>query len=476
MSETYVKAIQDSLSGILNLFIRLALPLSILMGLSVVGLVIVFFMRREATVDGMSVLREGAARAFGMAIVGVAFVICWAALKQTRGIAVEALRWRDASEAVANPTSDAPPISQSGPVVAEIRERTYTKTINLPPSIGEQLKLEGVQALRPYLPDSTSPGVLGQTDKLEQRGNLYTLTRQVTQNEEFPISFQKSSVGAKFKRLGGRAYELDFSASYEFKNPEPRPAPIRFSLPLPPAGTIDGLKVSVGADQIQQPAPSGNLEWSGTMAAGESRTAVVSFKVTGSKTWSYDIGSQRRRVEQFSLQVEPGGSVKFIRGSLQPTQPGSNPLWTLSNVVTNQRVELSFPTDAVARESYVQTLAMLPAGLAIFLFGMWLVSWRTGQFKEPILMALGVVLFAFGLGGTSILSSYFGPNLGVAISLAAGCAGVACVLGARSLAASVPAALFVAAFMSAENTGAIVAVVFLASVAALLWIGRTRAS
>ena len=81
-------------------------------------------------------------------------------------------------------------------------------------------------------------------------------------------------------------------------------------------------------------------------------------------------------------------------------------------------------------------------------------------------MALAIALFAFGLGGSAVLADYLGPLFGIIASLTAGCVAVALVLGPRSLLASAPAALFVAAFMSPEHTGLIVAAVFLAAVAA----------
>jgi len=475
MSGAYVRATQDALAGFLNLLVRLALPLSILFGLTLIAVVIGYMRDRDSAQESLPFLKKGLTRAFGFVLVGLTFLVCWSALKQTRAVAVDALRWRDASESVANPTTDAPAVAQSGPVVAQIKERTFTKTINLPPNIGELLKTEGVQALRPYLPDSGSPDALGQADKLEQKGNLYTLARQVRQLEEYPVPFQDSDVKAVFKRIGGRAYEMRFQGTYAFKNPQAEPAHIRFWFPLPESGTVDQLEVKVGADRILQPSQNGSLEWSGDMKPGEARTAVVTYRVVGSKTWAYDIGSQRRRVEKFALHVEPNGPMKFLRGSLQPSQGGSNPAWSLSNVVTTQRVAVSFPTDAVARETFVQTLSMLPAALALFLFGTWLVAWRTREVKEPVLMALAVALFAFGLGGSTILAAYLGPLVGVFVSLGAGCLAVLFVLGPRSLLASIPAAGFAAAFMSPEHTGIIVAAILLVAMVPLLLVGRERA-
>ncbi|MBC8066421.1 MAG: hypothetical protein H7Y17_16435 [Chlorobia bacterium] len=466
MSGAYVRAIQDALAGFLNLIVRLALPLSILLGLALIAIVIGYFQNRESTNQSLPLLRKGVSKLTGMALVGITFLVCWAALKQTRPVAVEAMRWRDAAEAVVNPTSDAPAVYQSGPIAAAIRERTFVKNINLPPEIGKRLETEGVQALAPYLPESSATNVLDQTDKLEKRGNLYFLTRQVKRMEENPVPFQKSEITADFKQIGDRAYDVGFEGSYTFKNPSEEAANIRFSFPLPQSGTISGLTIQVDSDKISQPGESGNYEWSGTLAPGASKTAKVTYRVVGAKLWKYDVGSQRRVVEQFSLNVRPNGPVKFMRGSLQPTTGGANPTWNLANVVTNQRVAVSFPSDTVARETFVQTLAMLPAGLAVFLFGSWLVIGTSKERKEPIQIALALALFAFGLGGSVVLASYLGPLLGVIVSLVAGCLSVPFVLGPRSLMASIPSAAFAAAFLSAEHTGIIVATVLVAFIIA----------
>ncbi len=463
MSGAYVRAIQDALTGFLNLIVRLALPISILLGLALIAIVVAYRQNKDSADDGLPLLKQGLTRLLGICLVGLTFLVCWSALKQTRPLAVQSLRWKDNAEAVANPTSDAPAVFQSGPVVATLRETTFTKNINLPPDIGQRLETEGVQALAQYLPDSHATEVLDQTDNLQKRGNLYFLTRSVKRKEELPMPFQKSDVTADFKQIGGRAYEVQFSGQYTFKNSSSEAGNVRFTFPMPQSGTVSGLVLSVGDQKIIQPSPSGSYEWSGMMSPGETRSAKVVYNVVGAKNWTYDIGSMRRAVNEFSLTVQTNGPVKFMRGSLQPTTGGASPAWKLTNVVTNQSVSLSFPTDAIARETFVQTLAMLPASLALFFFGTLLIGWQGKDRREPIQTVLGLVTFAFGLGAAVVLASYLGPFLGVIIALAGGCAASALVLGKRSLLASIPAALFGAAFLSAEHTGLIVAIVFLAT-------------
>jgi hypothetical protein len=462
MSGAYVRAIQDSLGGFLNLLVRLALPLAILFGLAILALAIGYYLRRDSAEESMPLLKKAMSRLAGIALVGLTFVVCWAALSQTRLITVEALQWKDEAEEVANPTEDAPAISQFGPVAAIIREQTFTRTITLPLDIGKRIEEVGVQVLSQYLPDSSSQNVLDQQDKLEQKGNGYFLTRQVKRLEEVPVGFQKSEVDAKFAPLGRRAYQLNFHGAYTFRNPTPEPAKVRFSFPLPQEGTISSVKAAVGSEAVVQ-SEDGNYVWEGTVGSGESRTADVAYEVVGSKVWRYDVGSRRRPVDDFQLQVQSPETVKFVRGSLQPSQAGKNPVWKLSNVVTNQGIAISFPSDQVGRETFVQTMAMLPAALAIFALGLLLVGWRFQSPIEPVKHAVAVLLFALGLGSAAVLSNYLGSIPGVIVALVAGVAAVTALLGSRSLLASLPAAVFAGAFLSPQHTGLIVLLAALAT-------------
>ena len=109
---------------------------------------------------------------------------------------------------------------------------------------------------------------------------------------------------------------------------------VRFTFSPPEAGTIGDLKLEVDG-QVVGMASDGNYEWSGTLQPNESKTAKVAYDVVGSKTWSYDVGSRRRQVEDFQLSVQSPSALKFVRGSIQPTVAGQNPSWKLSNVVSH---------------------------------------------------------------------------------------------------------------------------------------------
>jgi hypothetical protein len=464
MSGAYVRAVQDALGGFVSLLVKLALPLSILFGLAIVSASIAYLMRKDEASDSLIAIQRACARLAGFCLMGLVFVVCWAALSQARAVATDAFEWQDAAEEVANPTEDAPPVTQYGPAVAILKESIFTRTIALPFDIGKRIEEEGVQLLSQYLPESGSTDVLDQSEKLEKKGNGFFLTRQVKRMEEAPIPFQKSSVSARFDSLGSRAYSVAFKGSYAFKNPEAEPRVVRFTFAPPEAGTVGDMQLSVDGRTLELD-DQGNYSWSGTMQPNEAKTATVGYKVVGSKTWSYDVGSRRRRVEDFHLSVQSPLPLKYVRGSIQPTASGQNPEWKLADVVTNQRVALSFPSDRIGRETYLQTIAMLPAAMALFAFGLLVVGWRAGATVEPIRNAIAIVLFSFGLAGASVLANYLGSIAGVFVSFGLGIFGAFGIAGGRSLMASVPAAFFAAAFLSAEHTGLIIVLLALASLA-----------
>src|SRR5262249_55124579 len=132
-----------------------------------------------------------------------------------------------------------------------------------------------------------------------------------------PLS--KSDVKVVFHRLSRRAFDADFQGTYLVQNKSASSINARVSLPLPQAGTVRDLSVRVGSEQLAEPGPSNTYEWKGTMGAGEVRDVNIRYKVVGARSWHYDLGSLRRRVDKFHLEAVPNGPARFLRASLQPT-------------------------------------------------------------------------------------------------------------------------------------------------------------
>jgi hypothetical protein len=455
MIAQYVEAVYRALSSVVDLFTRWAMPLAICVGLGVLAVALIS--RRGAGTLPRTDWRRLRADALGYTVVALLTVAGWAALRATLPLAREDIRWREAAEATTNPVPDAPATYQYGPSLAAVVERTYTRTLTLPPDFVERLGSQGVGVLAPYLSDPTAENVLRLVDTFRRSGQEVVFTREVTRKDEEPIPFDTSHVRVRFRRLSGRAYDTEFEGRYTFRNTTDQPIDARFLFPLPQAGTIRDLNVTVGSQAVKEPNESGAYEWKSAMGPGERREAVVRYRVQGARSWHYDLGSRRRRVQQFRLDAETGGPVRFLRGSIQPTvTSGGNLAWELTNVVTEQQVAMAFPPDTASRQSYLQALSALPAALVAFLLGSVALAWALRLKLGTGSLAVALGLFAFGLGTSVVLSSYIGPVAAMVLGPLAGALMAVRLLGRPLLIAALPAALLPATFLSPHHTGLLI--------------------
>ncbi|MDQ3812529.1 MAG: hypothetical protein M3347_01105, partial [Armatimonadota bacterium] len=462
MIEHYLEAVRRALSGVVELLTQLALPLAIGLGLLLVAAIVTLILQRDNDWRPELPWRRQMAVACGYGVVGLFLVVAWAALRTTRPLAQQDIRWRESAEATANPVPDAPPVSQYGPAVAALNERTYTRTLTLPPDFLSRIGAEGVGVLAPYLTDPSAQNVIRLRDTFRRSGRDVVFTRQATLLNEEPIPFANSQIHVKFQRLGGRAYEVEFEGHYAFQNAGEKPNTIHFLFTLPEAGAIRDLSVTVGGQAVTEPAgtePGGaepddsatarshpgdsdTYEWRSEMKPGERREAVVRYRVIGARTWRYDLGSQRRRVQQFRLEADPGGLVGFLRGSLQPTSDAGGTLrWEMADVVTAQQIALAFPPDTLGKQLYLQALSALPASLMLCLIGVLAIGLWFLEIPSPARLLGGLILFAFGLGASTVLAIYLGPVVGVILGPLLGAGLAALVLGRHSLLALLPSAL-----------------------------------
>lgn len=477
MITQYTTAAYQAFLEVVGLLVQVALPLALFLGLSVVALAVLVALRRDdpwtQSVDWVRL----AGRTAGYGAVGLLVVIVWPLLRTAHSLARQDIQWRESAEATANPTPDAPPVHQFGPSIAALMERTYTRTLTLPPSFLERVGSDGVGVLAPYLSDPSAENVLRLVDTFRRSGQDVLFTRQVTRLDENPLPITRSLVRVKFRRLAGRAYDTEFEGRYSFRNSTSQPFTARFLFPLPEAGTVRDLQVTVGADAVKEPNDSGAYEWQGSLPAGEQREAVVRYRVLGARTWNYDLGSRRRRVEQFVLEAEPGGPVRYQRGSLQPASHTKDTLrWELSNVVTAQQVGIAFPRDVALREAYLQALTALPASFAVFLIGVVALGFWLRQMPDPGRLAGGTLLFTLGLGAAVVVSSYLGPMVGLLLGPVVGAILVGWVLGRSSLPIALPAALLPAAFLSPSHTGLWILAIAVLTLVSLALLARSRPS
>jgi hypothetical protein len=475
MIEYYTQAVVQALEGLVTLFTRLAMPLAVLLGLATVAVGLTVALQRDSAWPQQADWRKNRANLFGILATMLVLVGGWTCLHTALTLAQQDIQWREAAEATANPVPDAPAVTQFEPTAAVLAERTYQRTLTLPPDFLQRIGSDSVGALAPYLTDPSAGNVLRLADTFRRSGKDVVFTRQMTRLDEEPVPFTTSQIHVSFRRLAGRAYDADFEGHYLFLNPRPQDITARFLFPLPNGNTIRNLNVSVGGHAVPEPNAAGEYEWRSVMHPGEQWEAVVRYHVIGARTWQYGLGSQRGRVQTFRLAATTGGAVTFLRGSLQPSAISRDTLrWDLSNVVTTQRIALAFPPDIERREAYLQALSALPTSLVLFLLGAIAVAWRFRTKLSADSLAVALVLFTLGLWSAPVVANYLGAVAGLLITPLTGAFGAARLLGRRTLLAAIPAALLPGAFLSPTHSGLLVLILTISTLCALAWTLRTE--
>lgn len=472
MIQHYISAISHTLKDVLDVMTRLSFPLAVASGLMAIAFAIFVALRKEALPLQW---RTFVANAAGYFAVGILVIVIWTALGTTQPLARMDMKWRESAEATTNSVPDAPPVVQTGPALASLEERTYKRTLTLPPNFLQRLGAEGVGTLAPYLTDPTTDNILRLKDTFRRSGRDVVFTRQATRLDEVPMPFADSQVNVQFRHLSGRAYDANFEGRYLIRNATDKPLTAQFIFNVPEAGTVRELKVTIGAQTVTDPNEQGAYRWTDILNAGETREAVVKYRVVGARFWHYDLGSSRRRVQKFQLDASLDGKAGFGRGSLQPTTISSRALgWKLENVVTAQQVALVFPPDTWQKQGYLQVLSALPASFMLFLLGVFAVGWRDKCFSVPARLAIALVFFGFGLGATTVLAVYFAPLVSIVAAPLFGAFLATAVLGRRFAVTAITTALVPATFFSAQNSGLLLLLLAITTLAIFFWQERRR--
>jgi hypothetical protein len=475
MLDSFIQSVVNLLGGIVALLVRLALPLALACGLvSLAVTVALIFGREKTALDGLS-LRQAARRGAAWGVLALCVCVGWTILRAVPDVARREIEWRQSAEATANPTPDAEPIYQSGPAVAALVEKTYTRTLTLPPSFLERIGTEGIGILSPYLTDPSAENVLRLRDTFARSGQDVVFTREVTRLDEEPLPVKSTNISLKFQRLAERAYDVAFDGNYIFENPTVEPRTVRCQFSLPYGVTVRDVSIRVGDTALAEPNEQGAYEWRGELRPGERRELHLRYHARGAHLFHYDLGSQRRRVQQFKLEVTGSGTARFPRGSLEPTlQAGDRLEWSLDNVVTAQKIALAFPPDIEREEAYLQALNALGASLILFVLGNLIAGYAFGGKVTPGVLTAGLALFGLGLVATPILAYYLGGVAAVLIGPLLGAMLAAGVLGRESLRVGLPAALLPAAFLSPHHSGLLLLLLILVSLGAAVLLRQRR--
>lgn len=439
--------------------------LAALVGGCVLGLAC-YRLRPEESSALAAKAKDGGRRACRIATLFFAVLILDGTLVQARKMVAER---RAVLQQATTSRRNEPQLSgvvQYAPSVAFLRDRTYTRTLTLPPNFLERIGTEGVQVLAPYLSDPSADDVLKMVDSFKRSGRDVVFTRELTRRDEIPIAADSAQVLVDFKDHGApsgqRHYEVTFAGTYRFHNPNSAPAVMRFNFHPPQGGgTIQGFYFDADGQRVTEPDDHGLYVWTATIPALGTVEAVAHYRVTGGGAYNYALGSERRRIGSFQMTATSGHELQFGRSGIFPSQVnGSEASWSLHDVLTAQSIQLQFPRTDLQAELLDKTLSVLPLALALFAAGaLWL---------RPDRATVAVSLFGIGLLSIPVLSAYTSPGLSTVTGAVMSLMAAGWILRGRSgWILAIIASASLCAFLTVEH-GALVAWVMSAVVVMLL--------
>ena len=432
-------------------------------------------LRRDEAWGRIELWQRGARWSLGWIGVLVVATLGWFGLGAVYKVTQIDERWREGAVAVTDPLPSGAPISQVGPALAALGERTYVRTLKLPPEFLKQIGDDGLGVLAPYVTDPTADNVTRLRDKFRRSGREVVFTREATVSSEEPLSFSEAAVKVAFAPQGGRVYDAAFEARYSWSNPVTEARTIRFTFPLPEVGTLRDLSVIVDGKAVAQAENSQSYEWQDEMKPGQIHTATVAYRAVGARAWNYNLGSQRRRVQQFSLATTGLYDARFARGGLLPTtRRGAAINWNLDNVVTAQQIALVWPEDFSTR-LYLQAISALPLTLLLFVPAVLALGFYRRGVPHPLRLLVALCVFIMALGAASVATIYAGALVGLIVAPLLGAAASMWVLGWRYGAVMVPLSLLPATFLSEQHSGLMLVTLFVVSVGVAALTAREKA-
>ncbi len=202
-------------------------------------------------------------------------------------------------------------------------------------------------------------------------------------------------------------YDVQFRATYVFRNPDSAPRPMRLRLALPEGQVLfDDVTVRVDG----QPAPGGGQTGAELMAStqaapGATVTFEVGYRSRGVGTWTYAFAPNgAAQVRDFELVLTTNvRDVDFPAGSLSPSRrvalgTGSTLTWAFANLVTGQAIGLGLPERLNPGPFAARVTFFAPVSLLFFLAVMVMVGVTSGQSLHPMhYWFLSAAFFAFHL-------------------------------------------------------------------------------
>lgn len=220
-------------------------------------------------------------------------------------------------------------------------------------------------------------------------------------------------------------YNLDYSASYSFKNQTGKVSKVNFRMSLPTdSGNINNINVSFD----DKPFVAGGsftdgIRWSGNMSQGETHTIRIQYKAQGTKTFTYSLGGQQTEVKQLSATLKTDFEDYMIPdSSMVPSKQDSESgttrmVWEGENLVTGQNISLDFEVEGNYGEVASKLFLYSPLSLFLFCASLILFSAAKEIHLHPMhYLFILASFFVFYLLGSYIIS-YISVIYGILLSL-----------------------------------------------------------
>jgi hypothetical protein len=473
MIQSTLRLLNDSFASLIALIVPIMVIVLIILGVLLVASLVLYALDRDA----LNRTRDWSWLRLRSSLVWLPVVLGLFAVALGLSIARQAVGLRFSNQQNAQYSSREDPSGgqtiQYSPSVSYEKLVTYTRTFALPPDIAKQLGNDPAQALAPYINnDPNSQFVRKVNDSFVRKAGalLYTRTLEVVQRS--PVALENAEVGVNFDfgdtGSGRSYYRANFAGKYSFSNPLEKATTLRFTFPLPDgSGTLSDFEMKVNGQVVTQSDLSQGYVWEGEVAAKQKIEIAVKYRNQGAQTWNYDFGSRREPIRSFKLNVITPKAVKFLRGSLYPTNQNGTLEWKLANVITSQSVVLSFPEGSL-RETLTKVFSFAPLALFVMLGWVLAFAWRRNWRLEPSRVLLAILGFGFGFAVNAMLLGYASP-------LVAGLVGAIVAIGLAVLALGLEYALPVAlsallplCFLNVGNAGLLISLIGLIALISLL--------
>ena len=312
-------------------------------------------------------------------VTGITFISILRSNAQVNLTAVGSSEYADAGNGLYEP------FSQSAPYVAGFQDQVYQKTYVVPTE--QQSKAAQLGA------DGIAQNYFGMGDEFKKvennlikKGSSIVLVRKATREVEARFAFNVAELNIDLQPVPSRkgdAFRADYRAIYQFTNPVATDSKIRFRINMPQTnGQIEGFSVSVNGTRIDKAVREGDYEWLGTLRAGESAKAEVSYRLNAAEAIDLDIAETLRPVKKFTLKVNSPFGLKFRKRSIQPSRRDGNVyVWEMSDLISRNGVSILVPPQLIGRQAVLKLYSVAPQILFAFALCFLLPNFRPSPLR-----------------------------------------------------------------------------------------------